>query len=196
MSYKEMVMTSSSKLVDFIKVYNLVSSSHCKNLIEIIDSLSWYDHEWGDYNKVNPSLSPETEFQRASSNMISDLILRPTITKAIDMYIQQNSSETLYLQYQNHSKISFNRYKEGTKMLNHIDHIYSIFDGQIKGIPMLSVVGLLNTDFEGGEFKFWNEFKPNLTQGDILIFPSNFMFEHNVEMVTKGTRYSFVTWVY
>ena len=191
-----MVMTSLYKLADFIKVYKLVSATNCKDLLSMMENLNWSEHEWGDYDKINPSSSPETEFQRASSNMIADLILRPTITRAIDLYIQEISSETLYLQYQNHSKISFNRYNEGTKMLNHIDHIYSIFDGQIKGIPILSIVGLLNTDFEGGEFKFWDDFIPNLSEGDILVFPSNFMYEHKVETVTKGTRYSFVTWVY
>ena len=191
-----MVMTSLYKLADFIRVYKLVSATNCKDLLSMMENLNWSEHEWGDYDKINPSSSPETEFQRASSNMIADLILRPTITRAIDLYIQEISSETLYLQYQNHSKISFNRYNEGTKMLNHIDHIYSIFDGQIKGIPILSIVGLLNTDFEGGEFKFWNDFIPTLSEGDILVFPSNFMYEHKVETVTKGTRYSFVTWVY
>ena len=37
-------------------------------------------------------------------------------------------------------------------MAEHCDHISSLFDGQIKGIPMLSVVGQLNDNFEGGEF--------------------------------------------
>mgnify|MGYP001213588018 CR=1 FL=1 len=33
-----------------------------------------------------------------------------------------------------------------------------------------------------------------LKKGDVVIFPSNFMYPHRVEKVTKGTRYSFVTW--
>ena len=36
------------------------------------------------------------------------------------------------------------------KMAEHCDHIHSIFDGSIKGIPVLSVVGLLNDNYEGG----------------------------------------------
>ena len=35
-----------------------------------------------------------------------------------------------------------------------------------------------------------------LKTGDILIFPSNFMYPHRVEPVKKGTRFSFVSWVY
>ena len=35
-----------------------------------------------------------------------------------------------------------------------------------------------------------------LKTGDILIFPSNFMYPHRVEPVKKGIRFSFVSWVY
>ena len=37
-------------------------------------------------------------------------------------------------------------------MKEHQDHIHSIFDGNEKGIPILSIVGNLNDDFEGSEF--------------------------------------------
>lgn len=37
-------------------------------------------------------------------------------------------------------------------MRKHYDHIHSIFDGQRKGIPVLSMLGILNNDYEGGEF--------------------------------------------
>ena len=33
-------------------------------------------------------------------------------------------------------------------------------------------------------------------QGDLLIFPSNFMYPHKVEPITKGTRYSYISWVW
>ena len=38
--------------------------------------------------------------------------------------------------------------------------------------------------------------KINLTKGDIIVFPSNFMFPHRVEPVTKGNRYSYISWVW
>ena len=59
----------------------------------------------------------------------------------------------------------------------------------------LSTVLFLNNDFEGGEFAFFDrEFKYKLEKGDALLFPSNFMYPHEVMPVTKGTRYSIVTW--
>ena len=35
-----------------------------------------------------------------------------------------------------------------------------------------------------------------LNQGDVLIFPSNFLYPHKVNSIKKGTRYSFVSWVW
>ena len=36
-------------------------------------------------------------------------------------------------------------------MRKHFDHIHSIFDGQYKGIPVLSFIGILNNNYLGGE---------------------------------------------
>ena len=81
-------------------------------------------------------------------------------------------------------------------MALHCDHIHSLFEGNRKGIPILSVLGVLNDDYNGGEFIMFDDYEIKFKQGDILIFPSNFMFPHKVEPVTKGTRYSFISWVW
>jgi predicted 2-oxoglutarate/Fe(II)-dependent dioxygenase YbiX len=53
----------------------------------------------------------------------------------------------------------------------------------------------LNDDYEGGEFAFFDrELKYKLKKGSILLFPSSFMYPHEIMPVTKGTRYSIVTW--
>ena len=81
--------------------------------------------------------------------------------------------------------IRFNRYPTGTIMRQHYDHIHSIFDGQHKGIPILSMLGVLNDDYEGGEFMFSIPMKFLSKLGDIMVFPSNFMYPHEVKEVTK-----------
>ena len=78
----------------------------------------------------------------------------------------------------------------------HCDHIQSMFDGERKGIPTLSIVGILNDDYEGGEFIMWEDKEIKLKTGDLLIFPSTFLYPHKVNLVTKGTRYSFVSWTW
>ncbi len=95
-----------------------------------------------------------------------------------------------------YSIIKFLRYNEGHQMAEHCDHISSLFDGKVKGIPMLSVVGQLNEDFEGGEFVMWGDKVIEFESGDLIIFPSNFVYPHKVVPVTKGARYSYVSWAY
>lgn len=53
----------------------------------------------------------------------------------------------------------------------------------------------LNDDYEGGEWSFFNgahELLP--AKGSAVVFPSNFMFPHEIKTVTAGTRCSIVTW--
>jgi predicted 2-oxoglutarate/Fe(II)-dependent dioxygenase YbiX len=71
-----------------------------------------------------------------------------------------------------------------------------MFDGERKGIPILSVLGILNDNYEGGEFIMFDDYKINLKMGDVLIFPSIFLYPHKVKSVNKGTRYSFISWVW
>ena len=58
---------------------------------------------------------------------------------------------------------------------------------------------MLNNDFEGGEITFTtpsyeNEYTIKNAPGRLLVWPSNFMFPHKVNKVTKGTRFSIVGW--
>jgi len=53
----------------------------------------------------------------------------------------------------------------------------------------------LNDDYEGGEFAFFDrELVYKLKKGACIVFPSNFMYPHEIMPVTSGTRYSIVTW--
>ena len=94
------------------------------------------------------------------------------------------------------TNIRFNRYRKGRLMTRHCDFIKDMFDGNRKGIPTLSIVGLLNDDFEGGEFVMFDNDIIKLKQGDVLIFPSTFMYPHKVSSIKKGVRDSFVSWVW
>ena len=95
-----------------------------------------------------------------------------------------------------YSKIRWNRYSETRKMALHTDHIKSLFEGDRKGIPTLSCLGVLNDDYECGEFVMWDDKVIHFEQGDLLIFPSNFLYPHKVEPVKKGIRYSYISFVW
>jgi hypothetical protein len=60
----------------------------------------------------------------------------------------------------------------------------------------ISLTYYLNDEYEGGdvEFKRHNlRFKAN--KNDLLIFPSNFIYNHQVYPVTEGLRYVVVQWM-
>lgn len=62
----------------------------------------------------------------------------------------------------------------------------------------LSISICLNNEYEGGEFVFdipGGHYTIPQNVGDAVIFPSNFMFPHQVNKVTKGTRYALIGWV-
>ena len=64
------------------------------------------------------------------------------------------------------------------------------FDGSV-----LSYVFFVNENFSGGGLSFPNQrkiIKPKANT--LIIFPSNWCFPHEVLPVTRGIRYSAVTW--
>ncbi len=84
-----------------------------------------------------------------------------------------------------------NKYDVGTKMRKHYDHIHSVFKDR-KGIPVLSIVGLLNDNFEGGETIVEN-FVVKPKQGKILIFSNGIMY-HEVKKIKKNNRFMLSAW--
>lgn len=80
------------------------------------------------------------------------------------------------------------RYKEGQFYTQHTDS----FKHQQRSV---SCSFLLNDDYDGGEFAFFDrEIIIRGGKGSIVMFPSNFMFPHEVMPVISGTRYSIITW--
>lgn len=187
------------QILDFVQVYKqALTPKQCTSVLSKVDTLVWNPHAWTSYNKVVNSENPDTEFTRAEiTTGTTRLLLSGCINQCVSQYIQHiQKLLEVTIGFNGMTIPSLNRYGTGQKMLPHVDHITSIFDGDLKGIPTLSVVGLLNDDFDGGEFMFWDEYDMKLELGDIMIFPSNYMYKHHVESVTRGTRYSFVSWTY
>jgi len=80
------------------------------------------------------------------------------------------------------------RYKENQFYIQHTD--------SFKDRPRaVSCSFALNDDYEGGEFAFFDrELVYKLKKGSCIMFPSNFMYPHEIMPVISGTRYSIITW--
>ena len=86
-----------------------------------------------------------------------------------------------------------NRYSSGGFMSEHTDNIHHSH-GQQYGFPQVSALLFLNDNYKGGEFIVaGNKYETKIGSG--IIFPSNFMFPHEVKKITHGERWSIVTWL-
>jgi predicted 2-oxoglutarate/Fe(II)-dependent dioxygenase YbiX len=81
------------------------------------------------------------------------------------------------------------KYGAGQFFSNHID--------DHKDYPRrVSTVYYLNDNYTGGEInfpRFGITFKPKANQ--MIVFPSNFMYNHSVSPVIEGNRYAVVSWM-
>lgn len=186
-----------AQLSSFIKIYKQkIPQDVCQRLISNSENYEWNEHTWQSYNTVVPSEDPDHEFLRASISKWDQLMIHENLNICINWYQDEMFQLGSAFMYNGISHPNINKYITNSKMSPHVDHIHSIFSDTNKGIPFLSLVALLNNDYKGGEFVFWEDYKVDLSAGDILIFPSNFLYKHRVNLVSEGTRYSLVSWIY
>lgn len=105
--------------------------------------------------------------------------------KCIDEYLMY-----YYATIQKKEEPQLLRYGVGQKFHDHID------DHPALGIRRLSLSFYINDDYDGGEIEFKRfslKFKPKAN--DLLLFPSNFVYNHQIYPVVNGERYAVVQWM-
>jgi hypothetical protein len=174
-------------LKDYIYVKNAIPKEVCLEVISNLQFAPWQQHTW--YNEALQTYkSYDNDFYSTFSDK-SEETLRPYIDDfCIDFHKKYGEC------FRQLSRVKFNRYDVGHSIHKHFDHIQSLFDGVRKGIPIISFIGVLNDGYEGGELVFWDEFEVKLSAGDIVAFPSVFLYPHQVREVKSGSRYSYVSW--
>jgi len=178
---------------------NWIPKDICQKSIEELSNHTWKKHKYHN-NKtlITKSKNGNKELDVCDGFNLSYLKeLYELIWKALERYIviDKISGET-FTSWKGFSQIRFNKYNKNQIMSKHCDHITSLFTGDIRGIPILSIVGILNDNYKGGEFIMFNDYEIKFKPGDLIIFPSIFLYPHLVKPVKKGTRYSFVSWCY
>ena len=193
----------------------------CKKIITELDKQEWEDdHSLYSYNDVkdfnnepidDKEKTPSVDYTNFLTlrNSPTDNIIIEALYDAIKTYVTEKGGD--YLKgWQGYTAIKYHKYGVGNFMAKHADLMYIIGDNNgeeelgmidhpnkpFPGIPILSIIGVLNDDYEGGEVEMFEDTKFSLSAGEVLIFPSVFLYPHKVCEVLKGTRYSFVSWVY
>lgn len=183
-------------IIDYVKIYeNIIEEDVCDAAVASLSN----EHIWEEHYYHNNLTQKKEVFENDVSMSWSNIKERQTIQDnlftAIEKYIVNDLQYDWFAGWKGYSPIRFNRYKENKKMNFHCDHIHDLFGPGINGIPILSIVGELNSNYEGGEFIMWDTVI-EIPKGGVLIFPSNFMYPHKVNPVKSGARYSYVSWVY
>jgi hypothetical protein len=128
----------------------------CKSALEILQESQWERHDFTGYEtndpehgfgwqrevKSSPSGSAEPEFLGHTGPgwgeeqaKINNVIIRK-LQDALTDYVRSFKYKW-FDGWNGYSIVKFLRYNEGHQMAEHCDHISSLFDGRVKGIPMI-----------------------------------------------------------
>ena len=132
--------------------------------------------------------------------------LKESRSKVADLYKKEH--ETFNVTH--HTDFRVGRYDTGGYVIEHCDLRYKphkdannspensswerLATAEKWGYPQVSIFMFPNDDYEGGELIVaGNEI--HYTAGSAIIFPSTFMFPHEIKPVTKGERWSVISWL-
>jgi predicted 2-oxoglutarate/Fe(II)-dependent dioxygenase YbiX len=184
-----------TELTDYIvELENVLSPENCKEIIEEYEnSKSWRSGSVGakrevDKNTRNCEVLPISISEVINENTERRKELDSKIFEAVSKCLKYYNGMFWNLQVQKDTGYNLLRYGEGGFYVEHIDHF-----PEVQRTLTMSLI--LNDDYEGGEFSFFNkEYLIKPQAGQAIIFPSNFMFPHGVMPVKGGKRYAVVTW--
>jgi hypothetical protein len=170
-------------------VHNAVSEAFCNKLIE-------------EYSK--PEVEKELPFIGEGRDLEKNINLDIRNVARLQLPLYAGIGATLtaiglnvnhdFWQYDiTHSnQAEFLMYDVKGKYETHVD----TFHARSNETRKLTILVFLNDDFEGGKFYLsveHNRIYPPQGKGTVIVFPS--FMPHGVEPVTKGMRYSIVTWM-
>jgi len=184
---------------DYIKIFNF-DREIASRIVDRYTKSDWESHSWADGVSENKgwkfstfeTSEPQVHWPHNDEDLLQ--IVRDAVEEYQDFvnYEIYNRDPGLRI-VDKFSPPRLNSYGPNDMMRYHVDHIHTIWASDEHGIPALSMVGCLNDDYEGGEFVVCDkEYK--LKCGEIICFPSCFMYPHEVKPVTKGIRRTFVCW--
>ena len=185
-------------LLDYVKVYeNHLPVKLCKSAVKNLKKINWQEHTFYEAN-TGRFVSYDHELSVSHDVIPEKIEIDKQVWFALERYILKDfaSFSDWYNGWNGYTTVRFNKYDPTTQMKLHCDHIHSMFDGERKGIPTLTILGSLNDGYEGGELLMFGDYEIKLPVGSVAVFPSNFMFPHEVKPVKKGTRYSYVSWAW
>lgn len=177
-----------------------LSKEECGVLLDI-EQASFNKTEWlaGNGSKITRFSDPEVAYI-PSDIKLKELSYKQRMLELASKYIETVEDDPHLFILDNITQYGkYHLYKKGNYFNKHVDHIYSIFDGETRGIPVLTSIAGLSSEYAGGELVISFPLKGEsieykLLEGDVVVFPSNFLFRHEVRPVTDGERRTITSW--
>jgi predicted 2-oxoglutarate/Fe(II)-dependent dioxygenase YbiX len=173
-----------------VEIKNIVSSNFIDKIIPLIN------------HKAKENLEIKKGVDKNIRNVKGYSLNFKNATEVFYWNYIKKEIERLYYFY----KIKFP--KMDSSKINQIDLLkytssgkYEIHTDHYTNSPRhLSIIINLNDTYEGGDLIFTDQKEKEikrlkLGKGSIVFFPSNFMYPHGIQPITKGTRYSIVAWL-
>jgi len=189
------------RLSDYIVVIRgIISKEMCQQVVDLYKDNSKWD--WAglsggtnlDERKVKQMwISDESVTQQGEQYIKMDEEIFKVMSKAKDIYIETIQKKRGIAHIPSISAdegYQILHYAEGYYFKEHCD--------QGSGMTRVLTCTLnISDNHDGGLFRFLRgEFDVRLNAGDAVLFPSNFMFPHEVTEITRGERHSIVTWFF
>ena len=173
-----------------VEIKNIISNEFIEEIISLINKKGKYNLD--TRNGVNKNIR-NVKGYTLNCNIYSDVFYFNYITKEIERLYYFYKAKFPKMASNKINQIDLLKYDKGGKYKIHTDH-YTTTPRH------LSIILNLNNDYEGGDLIFTDQKdkeikRIKLGKGSIIFFPSNFMYPHGIEPITKGIRYSIVSWL-
>lgn len=170
-------------------LHGMLKSKFCQQIIKVSDKLC---------TERIKTKGGDTEYRKGIGHILDrrslrDQIYFQIIHAQIKSFINHYTLKFPHSRVDNLSEIQLLKYNPGGKYDVHTDSMRG-------GLRHISLIMNLNENYNGGDLVFFdnknNETKRiELKEGSVVMFPSNFLYPHKIEPITKGTRYSIVAWL-
>ena len=197
------------ELLDYILHFgNVLSTVDHRRLLEICRGIEFpdykagYDNDESHYYDMNGYrsqilLSSPNEEIECDSLLLKD---NSVVTGELYDLVHKAMMRVMPKIYKGYAEINppnppvFNKYS-GYWLCKYPDTGYlSMHTDSDADAGSVTVSYNINEDYEGGEVVFWDKHAIDKHENSIHVFPSNFLYPHEIKPVTKGTRYSVIVW--
>ena len=184
-----------NELKDYILVLeDIIPDKLCNDILnEYENSNEWLDTAVGGKGDINKEIRNCTTIEMSLNEVIEKnknvrKILDDEVFECAKKSIENYNEKFKQAHISKDSGYQLLKYEKDGFYMQHVDSFTEL-------PRTISCSFILNDNFKGGEFSFFNNtLVYSLKKRSAIMFPSNFLYPHSVLPIIDGTRYSIVTW--